>query len=73
MYDIRCGKECGFVVDGGYFNRKQRFQVPYCPRCASPVIIVNHGTLDRVPGAVLVESRADSGLYGTIQIQGVAS
>jgi NAD-dependent SIR2 family protein deacetylase len=65
--DIRCGKDCGFVVHETYFREKPRFQVPFCPRCGGIVSIVAHGTYTVVTGAYLEENR-HSGDYGSVKI-----
>ena len=45
---------CGFVVHENYFLEKQQFTAGYCPRCGSPVLIVEPYTDKVIKGATMV-------------------
>jgi hypothetical protein len=55
-------RSCGFRVDEWYFQTKKHiFASTQCPRCSSPLIIVEDYTVTPVVGAKMLHTGDDQG------------
>ncbi len=67
---IRCVRDCGFLVDSAYYERKTRFMPGFCARCGAPLKYVAAYTNTVAPGAEMGLDPSEPG-YRKVFVRGV--